>query len=233
MKLLLKLSVAILAFLPSTQVIAADIDTLPPPPEVRYPAPPVLQLRPATYDWTGIYVGAFGAATCINGTLVDQNPPAKNWLNAGCGFKGGGLVGYNRQFGPIVVGAELDAAAGTAMVNNFDLGANFSTGVNYVGTARVRGGWAVDDTLFYLTAGGTYAQAFVNSFSGGGNLMTANPYGYVIGGGVEDAVTDHMRLRVEYLYTHMFDSHYTCPTCNIDVHWGDQHEARIAAIWAF
>ena len=230
MKKFFKLSVAILALFPAVHALAADIVTLPPPP---MSAPPVLQLRPATYDWTGIYVGAFSAVSCINGILVDNGPPPANYLNAGCGFKGGGLVGYNQQFGQIVVGAEVDAAAATTMVRNTQLAANFSSGQDYVGTARLRAGWALDDTLFYLTGGGTYGQAFVNSYNGTGNLMNANTYGYVFGGGIEHAATDHLRLRLEYLYSHMMDSHYTCPVCNLDVKWGDQHDFRVAAIWAF
>jgi len=230
MKTILKFSIALLAIIPVTQALAADLMTLPPPPAEQLPPPPVLQLRPTTYDWSGIYAGAFAGASCINGTLIDNNTTT-SFANTGCGYKGGGLFGYNRQFGQIVVGAEIDAGIVSTLVDNQSPGANYTMGLDYVGTARLRAGWAMNENLFFLTGGGTYGQAFVTDPVAG--KMTANPYGYVLGGGIEHAATDHMRLRLEYLYTHMMDSHYSCPACNVDVKWGDQHEVRAAAIWAF
>ncbi len=227
MKAILRTSTALLAILFSASAMAADLSTLPPAP---MPAPPVQQLRHVTYDWTGGYAGAYAAGSCVDGILIDRSANL-TWANQGCGFKGGGLVGYNRQFGNLVIGAELDAGLGTVLGNNQTLGANFTTGADFMTTARLRGGWAWDDTLFYLTGGGAFGQTYVNSATTG--KMTAMPFGYVFGGGIEHAFTDHFRMRAEYIYTHMLDSHYTCPVCNVDVQWGTQHEARIAAIWAF
>ena len=68
-KLLLALAFSTAALVPSATVRAADLDVPPPPP--------VEELRPATYDWTGIYVGAWVGATCVDGELTEHTagPP--------------------------------------------------------------------------------------------------------------------------------------------------------------
>jgi len=226
--MLLKLSIAILAILPTASAFAADIVTLPPPP--------VVSLRPSNYDWTGAYAGIWLGTACINGTLTD-NGTGLNYLNAGCGYKGGGLVGYNIQFDRFVWGAEADLGTTTNIVTNNDITANYSMKLDALGTIRARAGWAMDDTLLYLTGGAAYARGDINGVApavGPSNLV-GDEWGFQVGGGIEHAITDKFRVRVEYAYTHMFDSTYTNCTasCNITIHWGDEHEAKIAAIWAF
>ena len=68
-KHLLLASLALSAFLPVASSLAADLDMpLPPPP----PPPPVTELRSATYDWSGAYVGGWIGNACIDGTLRDN-----------------------------------------------------------------------------------------------------------------------------------------------------------------
>src|SRR3989337_3448225 len=55
-KFLLGLAVAIM--LPASSAFAADLDV----------PPPMDDLRPATYDWSGPYIGIFGAAIAVDGT---------------------------------------------------------------------------------------------------------------------------------------------------------------------
>jgi outer membrane immunogenic protein len=224
-KQLIKICVALSALVPTASAMAADMDTLPPPP--------VANLRPATYDWTGFYAGVWTGVACIDGHLVD-NIAGLTWLNAGCGFKGGGLAGYNQQFGNYVIGAEIDAGRTTTLATNRDVGgADFSFGLDYLVTARARAGWAMDDTLFYLTGGGAWAQGRVVHTNGVGNDLTAQEFGWTVGGGIEHAVTDRFRLRLEYMYTQMADTNYSDACCNVDIHWGGEHEVKAAAIWSF
>ncbi|MDE2384661.1 MAG: porin family protein [Alphaproteobacteria bacterium] len=227
-KQLIQICVALSALLPTASAIAADLDTLPPPP--------VANLRPATYDWSGFYAGVWTGTACLNGTLTD-NGTGSTWLNAGCGFKGGGLAGYNQQFGSYVIGGEFDIGTTTTIVNNIDAGANYNMKLDYLASLRARAGWAMDDTLFYITAGGAWAQGDINGTAPAvtPNNLTGQEYGWTVGAGMEHAVTDKFRLRLEYMYTHMADAHYStgCGTCNVDIHWGDEHEAKVAAIWAF
>ena len=66
-KFLLRASIAAVALASvSTMALSADIDVLPPPP-------PVEELRPATYDWTGPYVGVWGGGVFTEGHY-DKTP---------------------------------------------------------------------------------------------------------------------------------------------------------------
>ena len=222
MRILFKLSVAILALMPTAQAMAAD-------------APAVVQLRPAQYDWTGAYAGGWVGLACLDGSgsLVD-NTAGGTFYNGGCGFKGGALMGYNYQFDQFVVGAEADLGTSTDIVRNTDAGADFSFKMNYLATLRGRAGWAMDDTLFYLTAGGAYAQGELNGIvSPNPSHLTANQFGWTVGAGMEHAVSDHFRLRMEYLYTKFANTNYSSACCNVDWNWGGEHEVKAAAIWAF
>ncbi len=226
-KHLIQFCVALSALVPTVSALAADLETLPPPP--------VEHLRPATYDWTGFYAGIWAGTACIDGTLKD-NTGGATYLNAGCGFKGGGLAGYNVQFDRYVLGVEVDAGKTSDLVHNIDPTADFRFGLDYLVTARARAGLAMDDTLFYVTGGGAWAQGNINGIvSATPNNLTAQEFGWTVGAGIEHAVTDRFRLRLEYMYTQMGDANYTtgCGTCNVDIHWGGEHEAKIAAIWAF
>ena len=226
MKTLFKLSVAILALMPVAQAVAADI-TLPPPP--------VVQLRPAQYDWTGMYAGIWTGLACLDGTgNLHDNGSGLSWSNGGCGLKAGGLVGYNFQINNFVLGAEADLGRSNLLVTNNEPGANFSFNMNYLATIRGRAGWALDDKLLYLTAGGAYANGQINgTVPGPLSSITANQFGWTVGAGMEDALTDHLRLRLEYMYTQFPVTKYQAGCCNVDWNWGGEHEVKAAAIWAF
>ena len=58
-KHLISLFVAVSALVPTASAIAADLDTLPPPP--------VAHLRPAAYDWSGFYIGAWAGLARLDG----------------------------------------------------------------------------------------------------------------------------------------------------------------------
>ena len=230
-KFLLLSSFALSAIIPTAAAIAADLD-LPPPP------PPVEQLRPATYDWSGAYVGAWAGLACLDGrgSLVDNTTPSGPWDNGGCGLKGGGLVGYNLQMDNIVFGAEADLGTTSDIVRNTTTGADFRFNMNYLATVRGRLGWAEDNTLFYLTAGGAYAQGELNGIAAAvPSRLKADQFGWTVGAGIEHALTDQFRLRMEYMYTQFPTTKYTqCGgVCNVDWNWGGEHEVKVAAIWAF
>jgi outer membrane immunogenic protein len=222
------LSFALSAFLPAASALAADMD-LPPPP------PPVEELRPATYDWSGAYVGAWVGNACIDGTLVD-NTAATSFVNAGCGFKGGVLAGYNHQIDNIVLGVEGDWGMSNNIVRNPYGTADYTFALKNIATLRGRVGYAIDDTMLFLTAGGAWAQGDLDGIvSATPDHIKSNHYGWAVGGGVEHALTDTVRIKLDYLYTHMNDAHYSspCATCDVDVKWGGEHEVRLGAIWAF
>jgi outer membrane immunogenic protein len=227
MKKLLLIATVLVSFVqPWSAATAADLE--PPPP-------PVDHLRPATYDWTGGYVGGWVGSACIDGTLTDNSAPA-TFENAGCGFKGGVLVGYNHQIDNIVFGAEADWGMSNSIVTNNEPGAAYTFALDDIATLRGRVGYAVDDTLLFLTAGGAWARGDVNSIGlGGADHLKSDHYGWTFGGGIEHAVTDQFRIKLDYLYTILGDAHYgtPCGTCDVDVHWGTEQEVRLGMIYAF
>jgi outer membrane immunogenic protein len=233
-KFFLRLALVSAAFIPAASALAADLDVPPPPP-------PVAELRPATYDWSGAYVGAIVGATCIDGSLNDNTavaPAISYWEMDGCGWKGGALVGYNHQMDDWVIGVEGDWAMSNYVAKNESPGADFQFGFNHEVTMRGRFGWAMDDTLFFVTAGGAWAQGQLDGIVFAvPDKIKGSHWGWTVGAGFEHAFTDQFRLRLDYLYTRYNGDNYydgSCPVaCDVDVHDFDNHEVRLGAIWAF
>jgi outer membrane immunogenic protein len=229
-KLFLRLALITAAFVPAASALAADLDVPPPPP-------PVEELRSATYDWTGAYVGALIGTSCIDGTLFD-NSTSTQYQSSGCGFKGGALIGYNHQFGDYVVGVETDWSRTNDVVRNTDATADFAFGLNHEITMRGRFGYAADDTLFFITGGAAFAQGNLDGIvAPDPHNIKGKHWGITVGGGVEHAFTDQFRLKMDYLFTHYAGDNYystSCATtCDIDYKKFGNHEIRLGAIWAF
>jgi outer membrane immunogenic protein len=196
------------------------------------PPPPVDDLRPASYDWSGLYVGGWVGNACLDGQLDDG---ALQYNLSGCGFKGGLGAGYNYQIQDWVIGAEVDYGWGTRIVENYDIGAvGDNLALSGIGTARAKLGYAFDDTLIFITAGGTYASFKLTGQAGATSFSTKDDMlGWTIGGGIEHALTDQFRIRLDYLYTDFGNNDFGCiPGCNIDVD-STEHEVRLGAFWAF
>jgi outer membrane immunogenic protein len=185
-----------------------------------------------------VYVGALVGASCIDGDLTDNGavaPAIGYWENSGCGWKGGALIGYNHQVDDIVFGVEADWARSNYIATNETAGADFQFGFDHEVTFRGRVGWAMDDTLFFVTGGGAWAKGDLDGIiAADPDHIKANHWGWTIGAGVEHAFTDQFRVKLDYLYTQWKGANYTdvCP-CDVDIHDFDNHEVRLGLIWAF
>ncbi len=220
----LRLALALTVLTPISSALAADLD--PPPP-------PVQELRPATYDWTGTYVGVWAGSTCVDG-MMTNNTTDEDYLNAGCGFKGGVLAGYNHQIDDLVLGLEMDWGKSGNITANTQTGADFEYQMDHIITGRARVGYALDDTMLFITGGGAWARGMLtDNVSGAAHELEADHWGWSVGAGVEHAVTDTFRLKMDYLYTHFNDEDYTDGCCDITGGPGSDHEVRLGAIWAF
>ena len=126
--------------------------------------------------------------------------------NTGCrkhdgGFEFGGRVGYDWQFGSIVVGAVGEATR-----------TQVQDSVTAFSTTRV--GFARGRNLPYVTGG--YARGKIdrqfsttntaNTFAARGGGKSAD--GWQLGAGVERRLTQQVSLGVEYLYTNLKDDGY-------------------------
>jgi outer membrane immunogenic protein len=185
----------------ASSALAADLPTHKGPP----PAP--LYTPPPAFTWTGFYVG-------VNGGFGFSDTNNNSFGHVSGGLVGG-TVGYNYQVGQFVLGYEGDVDWSGIRGGNFayTLPGGFGTDkltTDWMTTQRLRAGYAMDRTLFFLTGGyagiethGTFADSFGNT---GSQSVWRN--GGVIGAGVEYAFTNNISVKGEYLYAPMFSKTY-------------------------
>jgi len=160
----------------------------------------------ATYNWTGLYVGAQAGYEWAR-TSYSFNGPVPSGSFTPSGFVGGLYVGYNHQFdSPLVVGVEGDIEYANVKASFNNPFGNLSAGsadLRWQGSARVRVGYAVDRFLPYVTGGVAFGNFW---FDGGPDPATLQSWtktktGWTIGAGLEYAFADKWSARVEYRYT--------------------------------
>lgn len=192
---------------------------------------------PAPYRaprWTGFYVGGqvgYGEAS-YDGVFDsgEANPRERAFADDLdlSGAVGGIHVGYNLQSGNWVFGVEGDFNWTDWQDKSLDALPNavtdFVTGnVEYLATIRGRLGYAVDRSLFYVTAGVAFADAEYTAVNGPNNSrgkLDFDDVGFVVGGGLEYALTDRISLRVQGLY-YVFDDRKDGSRLNTDSDVGD------------
>ena len=192
----------------TTAASAADLPVKVPPPI-------------AIYNWTGFYIGASAGGSFGFSDHVDRATGISD--TSGYNVKGGligGTLGYNWQMSSFVVGFEGDASwvaeRGTMPdvgTNAINLGfvdpvtgaAQFSSFTNetWLATARGRFGYAVNNLLFYGTAG--YAAAGVGQgiYDNSHNLLASTSStrsGWTAGGGLEWGFAPNWSAKFEWLY---------------------------------
>lgn len=128
---------------------------------------------------------------------------------------GGVTLGYNTQSGSFVTGVETDISA----FNDADASSSYSgsfanpyrvetsSKIDWLATARLRAGWSFDRTLVYGTGGIAFGQHSFSQAIVQANVpfqeITASKdtsFGWVLGGGIEHALTDRWSLRAQYLH---------------------------------
>lgn len=164
------------------------------------------------YDWTGPYAGFTMGVVKSSGVVdfsYDYSPffTLPTSVNVPSLAGAAGIdVGYNQQFGPMVIGIEADGSlvnlkAGTA-------GSNYSIEEQLSSLLSLRGkvGYSQGNLLFYATfgvAGGEASYSSSVSDLGKGTQSSASASGFatgLIGGaGLEAGVSDKVSLKVEAL----------------------------------
>lgn len=198
---------------------AADLPTRKAPPSLYTPAP--------VYNWGGAYVGVNGGYG-----FGQQNPLAvitNRFDNASFDINGGvvgGTAGLQLQQGHVVLGVEGDIDwAGISgsrtfvptiggAVQPFQL--TLKTEIDWVSTGRVRYGYAMDNWLFYGTAGVAlmgiqpHTGNITNTRNGvilscaDAALPNCNASdiagGFAFGTGIEYGFSPNWSAKAEYLY---------------------------------
>lgn len=144
------------------------------------------------YSWAGPYLGGnigWGWGS------VDNNPTKPS------GFVGGAQAGYNWQSGPWVFGIEGDLQ-GTGASDTF---APWKFSNPWFGTVRGRAGYALNNILFYGTAGLAFGELSGQTF---GLTETHTNAGWTVGLGAEVGLARNWSAKVEYLYIDLNDSNF-------------------------
>jgi outer membrane immunogenic protein len=217
--------------LAATALTAAAGSALAADLPARRMAPPPPMVMPA-FTWTGFYIGGnagyawsetsatLGGTDPLSAAAVAAVLPNPTLKLKPDGFTGGGQIGYNYQFGNVVLGIEADAQYTDLASTASQIGLNGNrishrTTLQYLGTVRGRLGYAWDRWLVYGTGGFAYGDLYNRTF---GYVTPTDVFpvavgfkdrtetGYAVGGGVEYAIPNWTMfgsaatVRVEYLH---------------------------------
>ena len=247
-KFFLRLALASVAVFPAAATLAADLDVMPPPP-------PVEELRPATYDWTGVSIGVFVAANALDGhydatplcddptTIIVEACVLVDPEMSGIGYGAGVRLGADYQMGDIVFGVMGDWAMGGKIASNDDPVEATYLNMNQLATLRGRVGWALDDTLIYASAGLAAAEMEFGGLVGPTSVDNSEAkwtMGYAVGAGIEHALTDSISVGMEYVYIDLKDTkHFLTdggapPAAGtVDMKYNDIHTVRAMLNYRF
>ena len=236
-KFFLRLAFAVAVLLPMPSALAADLDV--PPPE----------MRPAYFDWSGPYIGIFGAAVAVDGTFdgtcttggVACAPPDidiyTNYEHSGIGYAGGFLAGWNYQMDSFVFGVEGDWAFGGTVATNDEPGVDTKISFDNMATLRARAGFALDNTLLYVTGGLAAVDMEFGAMMSTEQSDSQWVYGWTAGGGLEHAFTPNFSGRIEYLYVDLEDADFSLSsggnTLDVTQSFDDIHMVRVGLTYNF
>ncbi len=157
------------------------------------PAQPYTVNQPLNaYSWAGPYIG---------GNIGYNWGDVSNTAAAPSGVSGGIQAGYNFQTGPWVFGVEGDIQASGAS----DRFAVWKFSNPWFGTLRGRAGYALNNILFFGTAGLAFGSLRAETLA---LSETKTSAGWTVGVGAEIGITQNWSAKVEYLYIDLSDNRF-------------------------
>jgi outer membrane immunogenic protein len=180
--------------------------TVSPGPFSPPPAYPIVKV----YDWTGFYVGINGGGG-FGSTRWNSTPDLAIGNAKVSGGLAGGTAGYNLQAGgPFVLGIETDldwsGIKGTATPASCAPGCNLQ--IPWLGTARLRFGYAFNTIMPYVT-GGVAAADLKTAIQGSGfGTEQVTNLSWTAGAGIEFVIAGGLRAKIENLHVDL--SGFTC-----------------------
>lgn len=210
-KLLLGLTSALAITMTGSPVLAADVDFAP------------------VYDWSGIYVGAFAGLVFVETPYIPINFDDPEF--GGASGLAGVLIGAQWQMDSIVLGVEGDWGWGIGETAQNLIDETDYT-INSVGTLRARFGYAMEETMIYVTGGLAVADATFDAYVLN-EEDDATHWGWTIGGGMEHAFNDAFTGRIEYLYASFGEETYDLNVGEVEMEIEDMHIIRAALAYKF
>jgi outer membrane immunogenic protein len=164
----------------------------------RGPTPFYSPAPAGQYNWGGGYAGMNLGYQWGKVSGVSVSPS---------GLIGGLQAGYNWQSGQFVFGGETDIQISSAD----DTFATYKFSNPWFGTLRARGGYAMNNILFYGTAGLAYGALNGERSGLSENKSSA---GWTAGLGMEVGLTPNWSAKVEYLYMDLSSRSYSTTGMN-------------------
>lgn len=188
------IALAAVAAVAAAPAFAGNVSPAPVEAPVYVPAAPVA----AGFNWTGTYAGAqlgYGALNLdFDGVDDDVNEEFDFFDNTDAnGAVGGVSAAYLYDFGSVVAGAELALNAGNLDFDEDNNGSITRANVDSLHQLKAKVGYDAGRTLVYGVAGLAYAEADFND-------VAYSDTGYVVGLGVDYAVTDNVIVGGEVNY---------------------------------
>ena len=179
-----------------------------------YSGPPGAYIEKPYIGWTGFYIGGHVGGAWSNVDWENVNLTGERVNNDGRGLIGGGQIGYNQQFGAVVLGAEA-TLSGDALSDDFrslkSPTVTYSTDVNRIATVTGRLGVAAGQWLVYAKAGWAGARVDVaGRDTVGPDSFSFDEWrnGWTSGAGLEYKVARNIGLGLEYSYIDLGSQHY-------------------------
>lgn len=188
-----------------------------------YKATPISGPRPE-HVWTGSYIGGhFGwgsvrdvASTQVGGGLLAAGSVSSLTSDQ---IIGGVQMGYNFELTPSVLlgfeGEFTSLSRGTALTlttNAPPMVLTYSANPDWVATAAMRFGYPANAALIYLKAGAAWLDTNYASFTTPASGVPFNDSsirsGYVLGGGIEYAISRPWAVKAEYAFLNFENKGY-------------------------
>lgn len=177
------------------------------------------------FSWTGFHVGAAVGYSTGTSTLKPSDGGEELTLDIGLrGAQGVLSVGHDFQVAPgVVVGTMADYAFG-------DVDGQFGSSSFIIDNQLAIGGrlgyLVTPKSLWYATAGWTRAKFEVS----GVPTFNRTLNGFFVGGGIEQALSQHVSLKLEYRFSDYKDFTVVGDDTTID---NDVHSVRLGVNWKF
>jgi len=189
-------------------------------------------------SWTGFYIGGHVGGAWSDVDWANVSLTGEHVTNDASGFIGGGQVGYNRQFGNVVLGVEA-TLSGTTLSDDFRSVVNpvvtYTTDIHTIATVTGRLGFAADKVLIYAKGGWAGAQVDVSGHNPGLPDAFSNDSwrnGWTLGAGLEYKLSRNISLGAEYSFIDLGSKNYT-GTTNLAIPYTiTDHDVQIQSVTA-
>lgn len=166
--------------------------------------------------WQGLYLGVHGGWSL--GSVTDGDGDTVRMSGGALGLH----VGYNAQFGSWVWGLEADGTWSGAEGSRIWAGpVTVDAYSDWHSSLRLRAGYAVGGTLFYVTGGLAFANLDVGAANSLVGVRSSDVLvGYAVGGGIEMKLTSTLSGRIEALHYGFGDQSLEFPGGRVPVDLG-------------